>query len=241
MRVLRDRMKKVLFYTASNVASVVQFGGIGALEGSQDADRGVQDELQGAARSLLRRDSRGTPGTSSPARRRAARSTRSCASIPTWVSAGRLARHLDSWAMTEFLILKGTDRLCAGRGLRRERRRLPALLFRAGSQGTDRRARLDEDAFRLTERRRQFARTLVDQAFGSSSRQFEVLAQGCRGAPERKVADVEMPRPDRRQRADRSRADLLGVAPSANSCFSSSTGTGRKLLRAASVRGFAER
>ena len=29
-------MKKVLFYTASNVASVVQYGGIGALEGSQD-------------------------------------------------------------------------------------------------------------------------------------------------------------------------------------------------------------
>ena len=33
--VLRDRMKKVLFYTASNISSVVQFGGIGALEGSQ--------------------------------------------------------------------------------------------------------------------------------------------------------------------------------------------------------------
>jgi aspartate aminotransferase len=33
--VIRDRAKKILFYTASNVASVVQFGGIGALEGSQ--------------------------------------------------------------------------------------------------------------------------------------------------------------------------------------------------------------
>jgi aspartate aminotransferase len=32
---IRDRAKKILFYTASNVASVVQFGGIGALEGSQ--------------------------------------------------------------------------------------------------------------------------------------------------------------------------------------------------------------
>jgi len=32
---IRDRAKKLLFYTASNVASVVQFGGIGALEGSQ--------------------------------------------------------------------------------------------------------------------------------------------------------------------------------------------------------------
>src|SRR5580765_3878408 len=34
--VIRDRAKKILFYTASNVASVVQFGGIGALEGPQD-------------------------------------------------------------------------------------------------------------------------------------------------------------------------------------------------------------
>src|SRR5262249_41037996 len=35
-RAIRDRAKKILFYTASNVASVVQFGGIGALEGPQD-------------------------------------------------------------------------------------------------------------------------------------------------------------------------------------------------------------
>ncbi len=32
---IRDRAKKVLFYTASNISSVVQFGGIGALEGPQ--------------------------------------------------------------------------------------------------------------------------------------------------------------------------------------------------------------
>ncbi len=32
---VRERAKKILLYTASNVASVVQFGGIGALEGSQ--------------------------------------------------------------------------------------------------------------------------------------------------------------------------------------------------------------
>ena len=45
-RELRERMKKVLFYTASNVASVVQFGGIGALEGSQDCVEAFRDELQ---------------------------------------------------------------------------------------------------------------------------------------------------------------------------------------------------
>lgn len=43
---LRDRMKKVLFYTASNVASVVQYGGIGALEGSQACVEAFRTELQ---------------------------------------------------------------------------------------------------------------------------------------------------------------------------------------------------
>jgi aspartate aminotransferase len=43
---LRERMKKVLFYTASNVASVVQYGGIGALEGPQDVVQAFRTELQ---------------------------------------------------------------------------------------------------------------------------------------------------------------------------------------------------
>jgi aspartate aminotransferase len=43
---LRERMKKVLFYTASNVTSVVQFGGIGALEGSQSSVGDNRDELK---------------------------------------------------------------------------------------------------------------------------------------------------------------------------------------------------
>jgi aspartate/methionine/tyrosine aminotransferase len=43
---LRDRMKKVLFYTASNVTSVVQYGGIGALEGPQDNIVQFRSELQ---------------------------------------------------------------------------------------------------------------------------------------------------------------------------------------------------
>jgi aspartate aminotransferase len=44
--VLRERMKKVLFYTASNIASVVQYGGVGALEGPQDSIDTFLDELQ---------------------------------------------------------------------------------------------------------------------------------------------------------------------------------------------------
>jgi aspartate/methionine/tyrosine aminotransferase len=47
---LRERAKKVLFYTASNVATVVQYGGIGALEGSQACIDEFRRELE------LRRD-----------------------------------------------------------------------------------------------------------------------------------------------------------------------------------------
>ena len=51
---IRDRAKKLLFYTASNVASVVQFGGIGALEGSQDCIETFRQELR-ARRDLFYR------------------------------------------------------------------------------------------------------------------------------------------------------------------------------------------
>jgi len=44
--VIRDRAKKVLFYTASNIASVVQFGGIGALEGPQTCIEEFRAELR---------------------------------------------------------------------------------------------------------------------------------------------------------------------------------------------------
>src|SRR4029079_12897478 len=43
---LRERMKKALFSTASNISSVVQFGGVGALEGSQACVSAFRDELQ---------------------------------------------------------------------------------------------------------------------------------------------------------------------------------------------------
>ncbi len=43
---LRERMKKVLFYTASNISSVVQYGGVGALEGSQECIAAFREELR---------------------------------------------------------------------------------------------------------------------------------------------------------------------------------------------------
>ncbi len=43
---LRSRAIKIIAYTTSNVNSVVQFGGIGALEGPQDCVRQYREELQ---------------------------------------------------------------------------------------------------------------------------------------------------------------------------------------------------
>jgi aspartate aminotransferase len=43
---IRDRAKKILFHTTSNVNSVAQFGGIGALEGPQDCIETFRVELQ---------------------------------------------------------------------------------------------------------------------------------------------------------------------------------------------------
>jgi aspartate aminotransferase len=51
---IRDRSKKILFYTASNIASVVQYGGIGALEGPQECIEAFRTELR-ARRDLFYR------------------------------------------------------------------------------------------------------------------------------------------------------------------------------------------
>jgi aspartate/methionine/tyrosine aminotransferase len=51
---MRERARKVLFYTASNISSVVQYGGIGALEGPQDCIEAFQTELR-ARRDLFYR------------------------------------------------------------------------------------------------------------------------------------------------------------------------------------------
>jgi aspartate aminotransferase len=51
---IRERAKKVLFHTASNIASVVQWGGVGALEGSQACIDEFRSELR-ARRDLFYR------------------------------------------------------------------------------------------------------------------------------------------------------------------------------------------
>jgi len=76
---IRDRAKKVLFYTASNIASVVQFGGIGALEGPQDCIDVFRGELRAGGTSSTGA-SASSAATSSPESLPRAHSTPSCAS-----------------------------------------------------------------------------------------------------------------------------------------------------------------
>ena len=102
---LRDRMKKALFYTASNISSVVQFGGIGALEGSQDAVAQYRRELQ-ARRDLFYdglRAGAGSVFSGEPPRGAFYAFVRI---DPSWISPAG-AKQSISWAMTEYLIANG--------------------------------------------------------------------------------------------------------------------------------------
>jgi aspartate aminotransferase len=114
---LRDRALKVLFFTASNVASVVQYGGIGALEGPQDVVETYRAELQ-ARRDLFYAGVHRLGGVLSGQppegafyaflrfdpewRRRATR-------LPTTGTAERARgdEASPSWALTEYLIREG--------------------------------------------------------------------------------------------------------------------------------------
>ena len=103
--VLRDRMKKVLFYTASNIASVVQFGGIGALEGSQAPIAEFRDELK-ARRDLFYAGLREAAGHIFTGEAPHGAFYAFVRINPEWVPpAGSPTSR--SWAMTEFLISKG--------------------------------------------------------------------------------------------------------------------------------------
>jgi aspartate aminotransferase len=102
---LRDRMKKALFYTASNVASVVQFGGVGALEGPQDAVAAFRTELQ-ARRDLFYDGIREHAGDVFSGKPPAGAFYAFLRINPEWSAPGGRKDSL-SWAMTEFLIAQG--------------------------------------------------------------------------------------------------------------------------------------
>jgi aspartate/methionine/tyrosine aminotransferase len=103
---LRDRMKKALFYTASNISSVVQFGGIGALEGSQDCVAAFRDELK--ARRDLFYDGIAASAPAVFSGRKPGGAFYAFLRInPEWQPPSESRHDSRSWAMTEHLISRG--------------------------------------------------------------------------------------------------------------------------------------
>jgi aspartate aminotransferase len=103
---LNERMKKALFYTSSNVSSIVQFGGIGALEGPQDCVEAFRRELQ-ARRDLFYDGIRAHAAhvfSGAPPRGAFYAFLRI---DPAWRPPAPAASGSRSWAMAEHLIARG--------------------------------------------------------------------------------------------------------------------------------------
>ena len=108
---IRDRAKKVLFYTASNIASIVQFGGIGALEGPQDNIDAFRTELR-ARRDLFYGGIREFAGDVFTGQPPAGAFYAFLRIDPSWTPGGRgpgggSPLSSLSWGMTEYLIKNG--------------------------------------------------------------------------------------------------------------------------------------
>ena len=103
---LRDRMKKALFYTASNISSVVQFGGIGALEGSQASVAAFREELK-ARRDLFYDGIAANAGGVFSGEKPKGAFYAFLRINPEWQPPSEGRHDSPSWAMTEYLISKG--------------------------------------------------------------------------------------------------------------------------------------
>ena len=103
---LRERMKKALFYTASNISSVVQYGGVGALEGRQTSVAEFRDELQ-ARRDLFYQGIRERAGEVFSGQPPKGAFYAFLRINPEWrPPSGKLNESL-SWTMGEYLISQG--------------------------------------------------------------------------------------------------------------------------------------
>ncbi|MGH9144498.1 MAG: pyridoxal phosphate-dependent aminotransferase [Vicinamibacterales bacterium] len=102
---IRDRAKKLLFYTASNVASVVQYGGIGALEGPQDCIEAFCLELR-ARRDLFYQGIKESAGDVLSGQPPGGSFYAFLRIDPAW-SEGDPKTASVSWRMVEYLIAKG--------------------------------------------------------------------------------------------------------------------------------------
>jgi aspartate/methionine/tyrosine aminotransferase len=102
---IRDRAKKILFYTASNIASIVQFGGIGALEGPQDCIEEFRTELR-ARRDLFYQGIGELSGDVLSGKPPAGAFYAFLRIDPRWTPGAPSTASL-SWRMTEYLIKHG--------------------------------------------------------------------------------------------------------------------------------------
>jgi aspartate aminotransferase len=102
---IRDRAKKILFYTASNVASVVQYGGIGALEGPQDCIETFRTELR-ERRDLFYRGIKESAGGVLSGQPPAGAFYAFLRIDPSWTEGDRATTSV-SWRMVEYLIARG--------------------------------------------------------------------------------------------------------------------------------------
>ena len=103
---IRDRVRKMLFYTVSNTASLVQYGGIGALAGSQDVVCEFRKELSRRRDLFYAGIARAASGVFSG--NPPAGAFYAFLKInPSWRSPLADAPASQSWAMTEFLIKRG--------------------------------------------------------------------------------------------------------------------------------------
>ena len=104
--VVRDRVRKMLFYTVSNTSSLIQYGGLGALLGPQDVVATFRDELA-ARRDLFYDGVREAAGGVLSGTPPAGAFYAFLKIDPRWRSPLPNAPASPSWAMTEFLIKRG--------------------------------------------------------------------------------------------------------------------------------------
>jgi len=119
---VRERMKKVLFYTAGNIPTVVQYGGIGALEGSQACVEEFRTELR-ARRDLFYGGIAEAAAGVLDGRPPAGAFYAFLRINPSWKPPTDTAHTSISWAMAEHLISKARVGC------------VPGVDFGAGSEG----------------------------------------------------------------------------------------------------------
>lgn len=105
-KTIRERVRKMLFYSVSNSSSLIQYGGIGALTGSQQVIEDFRTELL-ARRDLFYAGIARLAGGVFDGRPPAGAFYAFLKINPEWRSPLPDAPESQSWAMTEFLIKRG--------------------------------------------------------------------------------------------------------------------------------------